>query len=116
GIEAAAWIESPPGQDIGFSGFHTTTDAIARLGLLYLQGGRWGDRQLLDPSWVAEATSQRVDNPNEENPDWSQGYGFQFWMARHGYRGDGAFGQFCCVLPEQDVVVATTCATEEMQA
>jgi CubicO group peptidase (beta-lactamase class C family) len=115
GIDAAAWIESPPGQDIGFSGFHTTTDAIARLGLLYLQGGRWGDRQLLDPAWVAEATSTRVDNPNEENPDWSQGYGFQFWMARHGYRGDGAYGQFCIILPEQDMVIATTAATEDMQ-
>ena len=115
GIEAAAWIESPPGQNIGFSGFHTTTDAIVRLGLLYLQGGRWGDRQLLDPSWVAAATSKQVDNPNEENPDWSQGYGFQFWMARHGYRGDGAYGQFCIVLPEQDMVIATTAATADMQ-
>ncbi|HET7518837.1 MAG TPA: serine hydrolase, partial [Actinomycetes bacterium] len=32
------------------------------------------------------------------------------------YRGDGAFGQFCVVLPEQDVVVATTGGTEAMQA
>jgi CubicO group peptidase (beta-lactamase class C family) len=115
GIDAAAWIEEPPGQNIGFSGFHTTTDAVVRLGLLYLQGGRWGDRQLLDPAWVAEATSKQVDNPNEVNPDWSQGYGFQFWIARHGYRGDGAYGQFCIVLPEQDMVIATTAATEDMQ-
>ena len=50
----------------------------------------------------------QVENPLEENPDWSQGYGFQFWMARHGFRGDGAYGQFCVVLPEQDVVLALT--------
>ena len=56
-----------------------------------------------------------MDNPNEPQPDWRQGYGFQFWMARHGYRGDGAYGQFCVVLPEQDVVIATTAATEDMQ-
>ena len=37
-------------------------------------------------------------------------------MSRHGYRGDGAFGQFCVVLPEQDVVVAITGCTEAMQA
>jgi hypothetical protein len=37
-------------------------------------------------------------------------------MARHGYRGDGAFGQFCIILPEQDAVVATTGGTEAMQA
>ena len=37
-------------------------------------------------------------------------------MSRHGYRGDGAFGQFCVVLPEQDAVVAITGGTEAMQA
>ena len=37
-------------------------------------------------------------------------------MSRHGYRGDGAFGQFCLVLPEQDAVVAITGGTEAMQA
>ncbi len=115
GIGEAAWIEAPAGRNIGFSGLHTTTDAIARLGQLYLRGGRWGDRQLLDPAWVTEATSKQVDNPNEPNPDWTQGYGFQFWMARHGYRGDGAYGQFSIVLPEQDLVIATTAGTEDMQ-
>ena len=55
-------------------------------------------------------------NPLEENPDWRQGYGFQFWLARHGYRGDGAYGQFCVVLPEQQTVVAITGASLDMQA
>ena len=63
-------------------------------------------------AWVAEATSRQIDNPNEPNPDWRQGYGFQFWMSRHGYRGDGAFGQFCVVLPEQDAVIAMTAGTD----
>ena len=75
----------------------------------------WNGTRLLDEEWVAEATRAQVDNPAEPNPDWRQGYGFQFWMARHGYRGDGAYGQFCVVLPEQDAVIATTAATENMQ-
>jgi hypothetical protein len=37
-------------------------------------------------------------------------------MSRHGYRGDGAFGQFCVVLPERDTVIVTTAYTFEMQA
>jgi hypothetical protein len=64
---------------------------------------------------VAEATRKHVDNSERPDPDWAQGYGYQFWMARHGYRGDGAFGQFCVVLPEHDTVVVTTALTEEMQ-
>jgi hypothetical protein len=66
---------------------------------------------------VAEATSKQVDNAEVmDNPDWQQGYGFQFWLSRHGYRGDGAFGQFCVVLPDHDTVLAMTAATERMQA
>src|SRR5690554_657888 len=38
------------------------------------------------------------------------------WMCRHGvYRGDGAFGQFCIVMPDQDAVVAITSGTNDMQ-
>lgn len=115
GIGQVGWQQHPDGRDIGYSGLHATTDAIARLGLLYLQRGVWNGARLLSEEWVAEATRLQIESPNEPNPDWRRGYGFQFWMARHGYRGDGAYGQFCVVLPEQDAVIATTAATENMQ-
>jgi CubicO group peptidase (beta-lactamase class C family) len=115
GIGQVGWQRDAAGRDLGFTGLHATTDAIARLGLLYLQRGLWNGQRLLSEEWVAEATRIQVENPNEPNPDWRQGYGFQFWMSRHGYRGDGAYGQFCVVLPEQDVVIATTAGTENMQ-
>ena len=92
------------------------TEDIAKLGQLYLQKGPVG-RSAADPRrWVAEATSVQVANPGEPNPDWQQGYGFQFWRSRHGYRGDGAFGQFCVILPEHETVVVTTASTLDMQA
>src|SRR5450631_4332626 len=116
GIGHVGWHTFPPGREQGFSGLHARTEDIAKLGLLYLQQGRWEGVQLIPAEWVAEATSEQVANPAEPNPDWRQGYGFQFWMSRHGYRGDGAFGQFCVVLPEQDAVVVTTAYTLDMQA
>jgi CubicO group peptidase (beta-lactamase class C family) len=115
GIGQVGWQQHPDGRDIGYSGLHATTDTLARLGLLYLQRGIWNGARLLSEEWVAEATRMQIESPNEPNPDWQQGYGFQFWMARHGYRGDGMYGQFCVVLPEQDAVIATTAATENMQ-
>jgi CubicO group peptidase (beta-lactamase class C family) len=115
GIGPAAWASLPEGQALGFSGLFVTTDAIARLGELYLRGGQWQGRRVLAAEWVAEATRSHVATPSGTVPDWEQGYGFQFWMSRHGYRGDGAYGQFCLVLPEQDAVVAITAATEDMQ-
>lgn len=118
GMGEGFWLQHPPGRDVGFAGLHATTDAVARLGQLYLRGGAWEGRQVVAPEWVAEATRTQVENGDGTDPesDWAQGYGFQFWMSRHGYRGDGAYGQFCVVLPEQDVVLAMTSETGDMQA
>ncbi|BCJ31754.1 serine hydrolase domain-containing protein [Actinocatenispora sera] len=116
GIDAATWQQDAAGRDLGFIGLFLTTDAIARLGELYLRRGVWQGRRILSEDWVAAATRPQIPTTGEQNPDWAQGYGFQFWMSRHGFRGDGAFGQFCLVLPEQDAVVAYTGATVEMQA
>ena len=56
-------------------------------------------------------------NGSDPTSDWNQGYGYQFWRCRHGfYRGDGAFGQFCIVMPQYDAVVAITSGTGDMQA
>jgi CubicO group peptidase (beta-lactamase class C family) len=117
GIDPVAWFEMPPGREQGFSGLFARAEDVAKLGQLYLQGGRWDGQQLIPESYVAQATSRAVTttDPDPDKVDWSQGYGYGFWMARHGYRGDGAYGQFCLVLPEQDAVVAITGGSEAMQ-
>lgn len=116
GIDDLAWRRDESGAELGFSGCYATTESVAKLGQLYLQRGVWDGERILDEDWVDAATSTRVENPAEANPDWRQGYGFQFWMARHGFRGDGAYGQFCVVLPEQDVVLAITGQSLDMQS
>jgi CubicO group peptidase (beta-lactamase class C family) len=116
GIGPVGWSTFPPGREQGFSGLHARTEDVAKLGQLYLQKGQWDGTQLIPAQWVEEATSVQVANPAEPNPDWRQGYGFQFWRSRHGYRGDGAFGQFCVILPDHETVVVTTASTLDMQA
>lgn len=104
------------GTDMGFSGVFTNLDTIARLGQLYLDDGVWNGRRILPEGWVATASSVQTPNGDWDQIDWQQGYGFQFWMSRHGYRGDGAFGQFMVILPEEDLVVAMFSCTDDMQA
>jgi CubicO group peptidase (beta-lactamase class C family) len=116
GITGASWYQNPQGVDFGGFGLCVSAHDIAALGELYLRGGRWGDRQLLPDGWAAAATSFQSDNSTfGGTADWQQGYGYQFWMSTHGYRGDGAFGQYCLVLPEQDAVVAITGSFADMQ-
>jgi hypothetical protein len=85
---------------------------------MYLQKGMWDGKRILAEEWIAEATKATSDNSNTQtNPDWTAGYGYQFWRCRHNcYRGDGAFGQYCIVMPEQDAVLAITGGLRDMQA
>ncbi len=111
------WDTNPEGHSVGGSGLNLRTEDIAKFGQLYLREGRWQDRQLLPASWIREATTLQTSNGSSPDSDWQQGYGYQFWRCRHGlYRGDGAFGQFCIVLPEQDAVIAITAGSGDMQA
>jgi len=117
GIIAPTWESCPRGIQVGGWGLSLTTEDIARFGQLYLQKGVWNDARLLPEAWVEEATVRQVANGDNPESDWSQGYGYQFWRCRHGaYRGDGAFGQYCLVLPEQDAVLAITAGLGDMQA
>jgi hypothetical protein len=118
GITQAHWLQTDEGIDWGATGLHVATEPVAKLGQLYLRNGRWEGRQLVPESYVAQARRKQVDNSlASEAPDWQQGYGFQFWVCRHNaYRGDGAFGQFCVIVPGADAVIASTGQVRDMQA
>jgi CubicO group peptidase (beta-lactamase class C family) len=117
GIEGATWATCPRGINTGGFGLSVKTEDIARFGQLYLRKGMWQGQRLLAEAWVEEASARQVDNAPNENPDWEQGYGYQFWRCRHSvYRGDGAFGQFCIVMPDRDAVLAITSGVGNMQA
>jgi CubicO group peptidase (beta-lactamase class C family) len=118
GIEKPTWQESPQGITAGGIGLRLRTEDVARFGQLYLQNGMWQGQQILPAGWVSEATAAQIAQSSGMQLDWQQGYGYQFWRCRHGaYRGDGVFGQYCVVMPEQDAVLAITSGIDifEMQ-
>ncbi|RKN79104.1 serine hydrolase domain-containing protein [Paenibacillus ginsengarvi] len=118
GIVEAAWETCPRGISKGGWGLSLISESIAKFGELLLRKGNWNGRQLVPEAWVEAATSKMMmANDGGIGIDWTQGYGYQFWQCRHGaFRGDGMFGQFCIVLPQQDAVIAMTAATSRMQA
>jgi CubicO group peptidase (beta-lactamase class C family) len=113
GVDHAEWDRVASGAAFGFHGLHLTTEAVAAFGELLLRGGLWGDRQLVPREWVRLATRRHIDSAQftddaPDGADFSCGYGYQFWMSRHGFHGHGAFGQQCVVVPSHDLVVAVT--------
>lgn len=116
GIEKPEWAASPQGNSAGGWGLAIRTEDIAKFGQLYLQKGKWDGKQLIPTAWVEQATTKQVSNGSDPEKDWDQGYCFQFWRCRHNcFRGDGAHGQICLVMPEQDAVLAITANTSDMQ-
>lgn len=115
GITQADWEVSPDGVNLGGYGLRVSTRDIIKFGQLYLQKGKWEGHQLISEAYVGEATTSHIQS-NPGDGDWSQGYGYQFWRCKPGfYRGDGAFGQFCIVMPQYDAVIAVNSESKDMQ-
>ena len=87
--------------------FHASARDLARFGLLYLHHGRWGDRQLIPESWIAESTKPY------STTNAGLGYGYLWWRLRQdnsalppdSYFAWGHGGQFLFVIPSRDMVV-----------
>ncbi len=119
-IESPRWDSSPEGNSLGGTGLWLRTEDMAKFGQLCLQKGKWEGKQLIPQKWMEQSTTRQIANDTESHtkigPDWQQGYGFQFWRCRHNaFRADGSAGQFIVVMPDQDVVVAITADTGNMQ-
>lgn len=105
GIDSLRWDVGPEGINPGGNGVSTTTADFLKLVALHHAGGRWGDRQVLPPGWVEQATTARFGNP----------YGYHWWVAPEGlgYFAAGMFGQYGFVMPGLDLVVVTTAAVAD---
>ncbi|WP_131764133.1 serine hydrolase domain-containing protein, partial [Actinomadura fibrosa] len=102
------------GSAMGYCCYYATDRDFARFGLLYLNGGRAGGRQVVPASWVAEST--RPSAP------FNRGYGFQWWLGNEGdFSASGLAGQKIYVSPRYGVVIvkstlATVLAADETGA
>lgn len=122
GIEGMDWEVDPKGINVGGWGLRIKTEDLAKFGQLFLQKGKWNGKQILPAAWVEEASTLKIIQHPEylqakrDSSDWEQGYCYQMWRCRHNaFRGDGAHGQFIIVMPDEDVVIAITAETPDMQ-
>lgn len=118
GFDETFWDATPQGTNTGGWGLMVRLEDAAKLGQLYLDEGIYQGKTILSKDWIKAATAKQSVNDRPNEPvDWCQGYGYQFWLCRHdAYRGDGAFGQFCVVMPKQNMVLALMSETSDMQS
>lgn len=114
GINRHIWELATDGCNKGGWGLHITTESFAKTGLLMLQKGMWNGKQIISSDWIEECSKSQIDTaPFHAAEDWKYGYGYQFWGCQKpgSYRLDGAWGQFCIVVPDKNAVIACNCHT-----
>jgi len=110
GIRRPMWEADPMGYTFGAGGLFLNLPELHKLGLLYLQNGRWNGRQLVPEEWVAQSTTKQAENGE-------QGYGYLFWMGEHNsYRADGKYCQWSIVIKDKNAVISTMAECRDYKA
>lgn len=115
----AYWSTGRLERPLAFCCLNARLRDYARFGLLHLDGGVYGGRQIVPSGWLANAT--RATAPHLEPGDnpasfWSFGYGYHWWLPeqpRGDYLAIGIWGQYIYVDPVNDVVIVKTSADPE---
>lgn len=113
GISNRRWPYFPSGMILVSGDLHIRPRDMAKIGFLFINDGKWKDRQVVSVSWIEEVIRQRVDLPDL---GWADGYGYQWWFqtfAVNGeeistFRADGWGGQMIVQVPQMDMVVVFT--------
>lgn len=107
GIRNAIWPADAQGISYGWGDLRLEPRDMAKLGYLWLNNGRWEDRQLVPTDWMEAAIQPQAMAPNT-----NQRYGYGLWL--HQYRQPSEFeavgrgGQRITVIPERNLVVVFT--------
>jgi CubicO group peptidase (beta-lactamase class C family) len=117
GISDYYWAKVPDDIVETGGGLFLRPRDMAKLGYVFLNGGRWRGKQILRENWVKESTTNHVGSL--QLPSWVQaadGYGYQWWLGSlhvaaqdvRFYGARGRAGQFILVFPEQQLVAVFT--------
>lgn len=109
GFSLAEWPRDPQGVYFGGNDMLLTPRQMIAFGELYLRRGRVGEQQVVPADWVDRSFVPRTQS------NWSdQTYGYGWWMREMAgvqtYYAWGYGGQFIFVIPDLDLVIASTSA------
>ncbi len=107
-----AWPKDPQGYHCGGTFLRLPARDLAKLGYLYLNGGRWDGAQVVPADYVAASTQPQSD-PTRGPGD----YGYHWWVTNEtghdSFRAMGFGGQLIQVIPELDLVVVITSDSDQ---
>jgi CubicO group peptidase (beta-lactamase class C family) len=111
------WPNPDDDVPLGF-GLWLRAGDMLKIGQLYLDGGVYNGRRILDESWIETSWTRHSHAGNSDySPDPNWGYGYQWWRTKfadtsernwHVFFASGWGSQVIFILPELDLVMVTT--------
>ena len=106
----AYWIVDNTGMEFALGGLNISLRDYARVGILFLDSGRWQGSQIVPEDWVVKSTRPLDPHvqPRIEDGKEKDGYGYQWWIpygADDEYDAQGIYDQFIYIDPDKDAVI-----------
>ena len=118
----AQWIIDETGMELALGGLNISLRDYAKIGLLYLQKGRWKGQQLVPAEWIEQAITpdapHLMPGRNNEQSSNRYGYGFQWWIPEKpmgDFFAAGIYNQYIYVYPEKDFIVVKLSANHHFR-
>jgi len=100
----SGWVSDQMGINAGGWGLTLSAMDMAKIGQLYLDGGLWGEKQIVSTSWIDEST--------KEHSRWKEinlAYGYLWWIIdnkEQAFAAIGDGGNMIYVNTKKDIVVS----------
>jgi CubicO group peptidase (beta-lactamase class C family) len=108
-----AWSVDPQGYHLGYSDLKLAPRDMAKLGALYLDQGRFQDKQIVPANWVREGTTAHTAAGTLDG----YRYGYHWWVTtgrdHPAFAAIGFGGQLIEVVPDQRLVVVASTEVNE---
>ena len=108
-VNDAIWsLDHENGDEKAYCCINSNARDFARLGSLYLHGGNWKGKQVLDSNYIKQALKANgLTNRDGKKVDY---YGYHIWLIPD-YKGRkyfyfrGILGQYVIIMPEENMVI-----------
>ncbi len=108
GINNFTWPTDSHGNNIGCAELTLRTRDMAKFGQLYLNKGKWKNKQIIPIEWIKQSTTEQT----EGGAPGGDRYGYLWWITKiedySAYYAFGFGGQLIYVIPDLDIVTVIT--------
>jgi CubicO group peptidase (beta-lactamase class C family) len=111
GIHTAIWDVDPQGYTRGWGDLHLYPGDAAKIGLLWLQRGKWDGNQIVSAAWVLDSV-----RPHSLFVKGDIAYGYGWWISGQDYLATGRGGQTIRVLASRNTILVVTGAYYDFSA